>query len=322
LKTRKDPPYSPVHYLHFVTFYLSIGTFFGLKMSELRSAVYVAPPVPSLGPGPNSEGAVWSPISCTLIYSAKESVLVDTPITTKQTEELVAWIKKIAPNRKLSYIYITHGHGDHFFGIPVLLRYFPEAVPVATTATVTHMEQQIEEQFFNAMWESRFPGQIYRPFAVAKPLSDGNQFKLEDHWVFQAVECGHSDTYDSTILWVPDLKLAVCGDVVYGQVHLMLLEANTKAKREEWIRAIEKVEALKPSYVVPGHRQAEEIDGFWHLASTKKYIQDFGKVLEGDPDDEKEVFARMMKLYPDRLNPAALRLSCMGAFMVPRELRL
>ncbi|KAI1412249.1 Metallo-hydrolase/oxidoreductase [Hypoxylon sp. FL1857] len=291
-------------------------------MSDLRSAVYVAPPIPIHAPGGKSRG-VWSPISCTLIYSADEAVLVDTPITTTQTENLIQWIEGIAPNRKLSYIYITHGHGDHFFGIPVLLKRYPEARPVATGAVVKHMEQQIEEETFKETWESRFPGQqIHQPFVLAKPLPENNQFKLGGRWVFQAIECGHSDTYDSTVLWVPDLKLAVCGDVVYGQVHQMLLEANTKAKRQEWIRAIEKVEALKPYYVVPGHKLPEEIDGVWHLAATKEYIEDFGKVLEGGPRDAKEAFVQMSKLYPDRFNPGALILGCIGAFNVPRELRI
>jgi glyoxylase-like metal-dependent hydrolase (beta-lactamase superfamily II) len=251
-------------------------------------------------------------------------VLVDTPITTKQTEALVEWIEQIAPNRKLSYIYITHGHGDHFFGIPILLERFPEAVPLATAATIKHMEQQIEEKFFNDVWEVRFPGQIHKHFALAETLSETSdlQFKLEGRWVFQAIQCGHSDTYDSTILWVPELKLAVCGDVVYGQVHQMLMEANTKAKRDEWIRAIEKVEALCPTYVVPGHKQAEEIDGIWHLNSTKKYIQDFGKVLESNPKDEAEIFTKMTALYPERFNPGALILSCRGAFMVPEDVRI
>jgi glyoxylase-like metal-dependent hydrolase (beta-lactamase superfamily II) len=118
---------------------------------------------------------------------------------------------------------------------------------------------------------------------------------------------------------VPDLKLAVCGDVVYGQVHQMLFEANTKAKRQEWIRAIEKIEALKPSYVVPGHRQAEEIDGIWHLASTKKYIEDFENIVQGNPKDVKEVVMKMMDLYPDRFNPNALSLSAMGVFSAPKD---
>jgi hypothetical protein len=66
-------------------------------MSELCAAVYIAPPIPFASPSGKGAGGVWSPISSTLIYSANEAVLVDTPITIKQTEELIAWIKKIAP---------------------------------------------------------------------------------------------------------------------------------------------------------------------------------------------------------------------------------
>ncbi len=285
-------------------------------MSDLRASVYIAPPTPAVRPPPASITADWSPISCTLIYSAKEAVLVDTPITIKQTNDLIAWIKKIAPGRKLSYIYITHGHGDHFFGLPLLLDVFPEAVPVATEGTVRHMHQQIEEPYYTETWETRFPnGQIAKPFKLAQALPAAYpSFKLEGRWLFQAIECGHSDTHDSTALWVPDLRLAVCGDVVYGQVHQMLFEANTRAKREEWIRAVEKIEALDPVYVVPGHRQAEEIDGVWHLAATKKYIQDFGKCLEARPKSPQELAGMMLKLYPDRYNPNALMLGAFGAF--------
>ena len=101
----------------------------------------------------------------------------------------------------------------------------------------------------------------------------------------------------------------------------MLFEANTKAKREEWIRAVEKIEALEPAYVVPGHRLAEEMDGIWHLAATKKYIEDFGAVIAEDPKDPDEVFSKKMALYPERFNPAAVRISSVGIFQVAKELR-
>lgn len=195
---------------------------------------------------------------------------------------------------------------------------------MATQATLEHMDEQISEKTFSEIWDAFFPGQIHRPFVLAQaiPAEWNLEFKLGDRWVFRAIECGHSDTYDSTVLWVPDLRLAICGDVVYGQVHQMLMEANTRAKRNEWIRAIELVEKLDPVYVVPGHRQAEEIDGVWHLAATKKYIEDFGKVLNTDPRDQSELFARVMALYPDRFNPGALKLSVQGAFAISKEARI
>lgn len=288
--------------------------------SQLRSAVYVAPPIPVS----DRPGVYWSPISCTLVYSSTEAVLVDTPITISQTEALIQWIEDIAPSRKLRYIYITHGHGDHFFGIPLLLKRFPEAMPLATTGTVAHMEQQVEENYFKTMWETRFPDQIHRPFVLAKPIPGdwSGHFQIDHKWDFEVKECGHSDTYSSTVLWVPALRLAVCGDVVYGSAHQMLMEANTKAKRDEWIRGIELVRSLDPAYVVAGHKRAEEIDGVWHLDSTKKYIEDFGQVLQNEPTTADEVFSAMMELYPDRLNPAALKLSAMGVFMAPKEARI
>jgi hypothetical protein len=43
-----------------------------------------------------------------------------------------------------------------------------------------------------------------------------------------------ADTYDSTILWIPDLLVAVCGGVVYRNVHRMLAEMNTNGEKR-WL---------------------------------------------------------------------------------------
>ena len=291
-------------------------------MALLRAAVHVAAPIPVQNPDGSGPAGVWSPISCTLIYSENEAVLVDTPTTIRQTRILINWIEETAPNRKLAYIYITHGHGDHWFGLPLLLQRWPESVPVATAGTISHMKENTAPGFFNSVWNSRFPEQIYQPFTFAQQLPEDHQLVLEGKWTMQAVECGHTDTHNTTVLWVPDLRLVVAGDVVYGSCHQMLAFANTQAKREEWIRAIEKVEALNPAYVVPGHKRAGEIDGVWHLAATKKYIEDFGRLFCIDPQSLQEVFDGMTKLYPDRFNNSALRSSCHGTFRALEPSRL
>jgi glyoxylase-like metal-dependent hydrolase (beta-lactamase superfamily II) len=62
---------------------------------------------------------MWNPISSTLIYGKREAVLVDAFITIEQANALVDWVA--ASGKNLTTIYVTHGHGDHFFGIGALL---------------------------------------------------------------------------------------------------------------------------------------------------------------------------------------------------------
>jgi glyoxylase-like metal-dependent hydrolase (beta-lactamase superfamily II) len=174
------------------------------------------------------------------------------------------------------------------------------------------MKQQLEPRFFNATWGSQFPGQIPQPQVLPSPLPPTNSFDLDGH-ACKAIEVGHADTYDSTILWVPSIKLAVCGDVVYGDVHQFLAEANTAEKRRLWIEAVEIVEALGPELVVPGHKREGEVDGLWHLESTKRYIRDFGRLIEGK-SGPGELFKGMMGLYGHRVNEGALLAGCVSAF--------
>lgn len=287
-------------------------------MAGLRVAVYTVPPIPCVDHVSHRENTTWSPETCTLVFSPTEAVLVDTGITISQNKDLIKWIEATAPGRKLAYIYITHGHADHFLGLPQLLQHFPEAQPVATKGTVHHIKQQIAEPYYSSTWVAFFPGdQLHTPQQLPNPLPEDNKFVLANRWTFQAIECGHSDTFDSTVLWVPDLRLAVCGDVVYGNVHQMLFEANSLEKRQEWIRAVERVEALNPAYVVPGHRNADEMDGVWHLESTKKYIQDFIDLLNDKqkPKSVTELYSAMLEKYPDRFNPMVLGWGCYGAYV-------
>src|SRR6201997_4927505 len=61
---------------------------------------------------PGKEELMWVANSSTLIYGKHDAVLVDTFLTTDQSQTLLDWV--VASGKNLTAIYITHGHGDHF----------------------------------------------------------------------------------------------------------------------------------------------------------------------------------------------------------------
>src|SRR6266545_800457 len=88
---------------------------------------------------PSVKQAVFQAIASTLIYGKRDAVLVDAFMTVKQADTLVDWVA--ASGKNLTTIYITHGHGDHWFGIGALLERFPNARAVATPNVVKVMSQ-------------------------------------------------------------------------------------------------------------------------------------------------------------------------------------
>jgi glyoxylase-like metal-dependent hydrolase (beta-lactamase superfamily II) len=55
------------------------------------------------------EDLMWVANTATMIYGDRDAVLVDTFTTIEQNRRLIDWVRSF--NRRLTYIYITHGHG-------------------------------------------------------------------------------------------------------------------------------------------------------------------------------------------------------------------
>jgi len=272
--------------------------------SQLQWDVYLAPTTPVNDTVPNLS---FSPTAFTLIHGSHSAILVDAPITIDATNKLADWIEQTIPGKKLTHVYITHGHGDHFFGVPVLQQRFPGLKAIATSHTIDHVAEQIEVGFFSTFWEPLFPGQIATQNEVIEALPENDRIELEGN-ILQVVEVGQSDTYNTTVLHVPSLSLVVTGDAVYGSCFQYLMESNTTALRAQWIHAIDEIESLGAQNVVPSHKQASEGYGTNHFEETRGYIRAWEREI-AVAANAKDLEQRMRVLYPGRIGEFILRLS-------------
>jgi glyoxylase-like metal-dependent hydrolase (beta-lactamase superfamily II) len=249
---------------------------------------------------PGKEQWTWVPTSATLIFGQRDAVLVDAFLTIEQAAALVEWVE--ASGKNLTTIYVTHGHGDHFFGIGALLNRFPNARAMATHDVVESMRRQASPEYVSNFWNARYPGQIPERLVIAEELK-GNVIQLEGCDLL-VVEVGHTDTEHTTCLHVPSVGLVVAGDAAYNDVHLYLAESNAETRRE-WIAALDTIESLKPRTVIAGHKKPEKKDNPRIIEETRQYIRDFDR-LARMTTTARELYDEMLQLYPNRANPGSL----------------
>src|SRR5580704_13810723 len=219
---------------------------------------------------PGKEDLAWVTNTVTLIYGDRDAVLVDTFLSVQHSKELLDWVAESGKN--LTTIYVTHAHGDHFFGLKLLLDKFPNAKAIATPSVVTAIQGQIKPEYVNSFWEPRFPGQL--PSQLAAPeVVKGDTFYLEGEEL-KVVELGHTDTSNTTALYVPSIGLVIAGDGVYNNTHLYLAECD-EAAITGWLGALDKIEALHPKAVVAGHGVLDPDSSPRHIEETRRYLRDF-----------------------------------------------
>ena len=261
--------------------------------ADLMIEVYTTPGRPFAsaatpeGPG---DDPTWSPSSATLIYGGHDAVLVDTLITYDQVDALADWIE--TKGRRLSRIYITHGHGDHWLGLARLIQRFPGATGLATAEVLA----QAADPAMAGYWEALFPGEI--PGAGEKVLPQllaAGTLDLEGNEL-RVLRIGQADTAHSTVLHVPSLAAAVTGDLAYNQVHMMTAETG-EPEREQWIANLDAVAALGPAVVVAGHKKAGNGNDPKIIAESQQYLRDFSRIA-AEQTTTAGIVAQMAELYP------------------------
>ena len=98
----------------------------------------------------------------------------------------------------------------------------------------------------------------------------------------------------NSFVYIPSLKAVVTGDIVFDHVYFGV---PRDAARENWLKTIDQIAALKPDVVVPGHEGPGATRTMAAVDFMKQYIADWDASVKRSKD-AIEMRANVLKQYP------------------------
>ena len=274
---------------------MSLRSLLGAALLALTGLAQAAPlQLQVYNPG---EAAVF-PVSSTLISGEHETILVDAQFSTREAAELVRLVQ--ASGKRLTTIYISHGDPDFYFGLQTLKEAFPEARVLATTATVEHIRatQAGKLAYWGPILKDTAPSRVILPEVLA-----GDSLVLEG----EKLQVIGLDP-ERTTLWIPSLKAVVGGVLVDAGEHVWTADTQTVQARRDWLAMLERIEALQPAVIVPGHYLGDVPHTLAALRFTRGYLKALEQEL-GQAPDAAALIAAMQRRYPRLPGESSLELS-------------
>ncbi|AYO11341.1 MBL fold metallo-hydrolase [Vibrio campbellii] len=234
------------------------------------------------------ENAIF-PASSVFVSGEKELMLFDAQFSVKDGKKLVEQIKK--SGKELSMIYISSGDPDYYFGLEPIVAAFPGVKVVASEAVVKHIERTKDAKlaYWGPILEEGAPSKIVVPTVL-----NDTTLTLEG----KRIEVKEFNTYDA-YLWVPSEKTVFGGVSVYSGVHVWMADTQSKQERAQWSQSLERMKALKPKTVIPGHYLGDMPKGVEGIQFTINYIADIEQTLEKlSKPSSSEISAAMKAKYP------------------------
>jgi glyoxylase-like metal-dependent hydrolase (beta-lactamase superfamily II) len=228
-------------------------------------------------------------VNSTMISGEKDMLVIDSQFSLSEAHRLAAEI--LESKKNLAVIYITHPHPDHFFGLAVLHQAFPSARIVALPATVASAKTGWpgRQKFWFPTYGNNIPGpDPVLPEELPAPVLtlEGEQFPITG-----GVQ---GDGGGNSFVYIPSLKAVVAGDTVFDHVYFGVPKDKG---REDWMKTLDQIEALKPAILIPGHEGPGAKHDLSAIAWMKKYIADWDKNVAASKN-AAEMRANVLKQYP------------------------
>lgn len=186
-------------------------------------------------------------------------------------------IKKIT-DKPVKFVVLENAQGHAILGSD----YWQSVGATIIAHTLTDEEiknhgKEILERAVNRIGKDAQFTKIFRPHKTFEKGMDIDLGGLK----IELLHIGASHSPDDIQLWIPSKKLLIGGDTVFNVRMLPVFEHTNIS---EWIQTWDKVEALKPQIIIPGHGGVTDLQTATKF--TKGYLsfmkQEIIKILDND----------------------------------------
>lgn len=214
-----------------------------LKLHQLSAKAWMVQGESALGSSANRNN-----ISNAAFVVTDEGVLVfDALGSPALAEELIATIGKITP-QPIRTVVLSHYHADHIYGLQAFKARGAELI--AQAQGQDYLQSETAKLRLEASREQLFPW-----------IDENTRLVPADRWItspmtlkmggleFHILPVGPAHTPEDLVVYVPQLKLLLAGDLVFrGRVPFV-----GQADSGRWIAALDKLLGFEAQLIVPGH---------------------------------------------------------------------
>ena len=184
-------------------------------------------------------------INSTVIVGDKGVILVDTGGSDEVGRHIATSVRRIT-DKPITHVVNTHHHGDHYLGNVAF-----EGATFISSEKCRRMVLETGGEWLEIMEHDighNLPGT--KPLAAEVTYREGTKTETFVHGVrvvFWVPRGSH--TVGDLLIYLPDDKVLVAGDVLVSQVVPTLQDGFVK----NWIKTLDEIRALDAVHFVPGH---------------------------------------------------------------------